>query len=130
MKAWSLASLNPTRSTHQSLDYRTFQRIERNPRVSARFAFACGPRERRGGRKSAKFRESSLRAISLCPTPWDRRRADWWVGAFRRRTFALLWATKSAESASHLAASEQCVLRTAGTPKSRPEKENRDEHRN
>ena len=32
--------------------------------------------------------------------------------------------------ASHLAASEQCVLRTAGTPKSRPEKENRDEHRN
>jgi hypothetical protein len=44
--------------------------------------------------------------------------------------FALLSATKSAESASHLAASEQCVLRTAGTPKSRPEKENRDEHRN
>jgi len=33
----------------QSLDYRTFQRIERNPRVSARFAFACGPRERRRG---------------------------------------------------------------------------------
>src|ERR1700722_13698357 len=31
--------------------------------------------------------------------------------------FALLSATKSAESASHLAASEQCVLRTAGTPK-------------
>jgi hypothetical protein len=41
-----------------------------------------------------------------------------------------LSATKSAESTSHLAASEQCVLRTAGTPKSRPEKENRDEHRN
>jgi len=32
-----------------------------------------------------------------------------------------------AESASHLAASERCVLRTAGTPKSRPEKENRDD---
>ena len=45
-------------------------------------------------------------------------------------TFALLSATKSAESTSHLAASEQCVLRTAGTPKLRPEKENRDEHRN
>jgi len=43
--------------------------------------------------------------------------------------FALLPATKSAESASHLAASERYVLRTAGTPKSRPEKENRDEHR-
>jgi hypothetical protein len=35
-----------------------------------------------------------------------------------------------AESASHLAASERCVVRTAGTSKSRPEKENRDEHRN
>ena len=44
--------------------------------------------------------------------------------------FALLSVTKNAESASHLAASERCVLRTAGTPKSRPEKENRDEHRN
>jgi hypothetical protein len=99
-------------STNQSLDYRTFQRIEENPRVCARLAFACGPRERRRGRKSAKFRESSLRAISLCPTPCDRRRADSRVGAFRRRTFALLSATKSAESASHLAASERCVLRT------------------
>jgi hypothetical protein len=49
---------------------------------------------------------------------------------FRRGNFALLSTTKSVESASHLAASEQCVLRTAGTPKSRPEKENRDEHRN
>src|SRR5258708_39668871 len=40
-------------------------------------------------------------------------------------------ATRSAESASHLAASERCVLRTAGTPKSRPggpKKENRDAH--
>jgi len=46
----------------------TIQRIERNPRACARFAFACGPRERRRGRKSAKFRESSLRTISLCPT--------------------------------------------------------------
>jgi len=36
---------NPPLSTNQSLAYRTFQRIERNPRVSARFAFACGPRE-------------------------------------------------------------------------------------
>src|ERR1700682_6112730 len=87
---------NPFCSTIQSLAYRTFQRIARNPRVCARFAFACGSRERRRGRKSAKFRESSLRAISLCPTPCDRRRADWWVGAFRRRTFALLSATKGA----------------------------------
>ena len=46
-----------------------------------------------------QFRESSLRAIFLCPTPCDRRHADSWVGAFRRRTFALLSATKSAESA-------------------------------
>src|SRR5882762_2100696 len=77
--------------------------------------------EGRRGRKSAKFRESSLRAIFLCPTPCDRRRADsWGGGAFRRRTFALLSTTKGAESASHLAASEQCVLRTAGSPKSRP----------
>jgi hypothetical protein len=62
---------------HQPVDYRTFQRIEGNPRVSARFAFACGPSERRHGRKSPKFRESSLRAISLCPTPCNRRHADW-----------------------------------------------------
>jgi hypothetical protein len=51
--------------------------------------------------------------------PHAIRDADWRVRALRRRAFALLSATKSAESASHLAAPEQCVLRTAGTPKSR-----------
>src|ERR1700693_6005944 len=77
-------SSNPSPSTNQSLAYRTFQRIEENPRVCARFAFACGPRERRRGRKSPKFCESSLRAISLCPTPCDRRGADW-VGSVQAR---------------------------------------------
>src|ERR1019366_9194146 len=72
---------NPFCSTNQSLDYRTFQRIERNPRVCARFAFACGPRAGRRCRKAPKFRESSLRAISPCPTPCDRRRA---IGGSKR----------------------------------------------
>src|SRR3981081_926513 len=40
-------------STNQSLDPRTFQRIEEIRACARRFAFACGPRERRGGRKSA-----------------------------------------------------------------------------
>jgi hypothetical protein len=64
---------NPFCSTNQSLAYRVFQRIQENPRVCARFVFACGPRERRRRRKSPKFSESSLRAASLCPTPCDRR---------------------------------------------------------
>jgi hypothetical protein len=42
-------SSNPFRSTNQSLAYRTFQRIERNPRVSAhvvssKYADHCVPR--------------------------------------------------------------------------------------
>jgi len=80
-------SSNSTPSTIQSFISRTFRRIERNPRVGARFPFAGGRRERRRGRKSPKFRESSLRAISLCPTQWDRRRADWWVGSVQAQDF-------------------------------------------
>src|SRR5271170_2860979 len=38
--------------------------------------------------------------------------------------------TKSAESTSHITASERCVSRTAGRPESRPEKEKRHAHRN
>jgi hypothetical protein len=41
-----VAGSNPFCSTNQSLDYRTFQRIERNPRVCARFAFAMRTPER------------------------------------------------------------------------------------
>src|SRR6267378_3226369 len=41
----STESSNSTRSANQSLDDRTFQRIERNPRVCERFAFA-GQRRR------------------------------------------------------------------------------------
>ena len=63
----------PSAPTNQSLDYRTIQRIERNPRVCARFAFTCGPGlgDRRRGRKSAKSRESSPRAIP-CVRPHER----------------------------------------------------------
>ncbi len=39
---------NPSRSTIQSLGFRTFRRIARNPRVRARFAIMDGPRERLG----------------------------------------------------------------------------------
>jgi len=42
-------------------------------RACARFAFACGPREGCRGRKSAKFRDSSLRTIFPCPTRCDRK---------------------------------------------------------
>jgi hypothetical protein len=35
---------NPSLSTIQSLDFRTSQRIDRNPRVCARFSIAGGPR--------------------------------------------------------------------------------------
>jgi hypothetical protein len=38
-------SSNPLPSTNHSLAYRTFRRIERNLRVCAGFAFACGPRD-------------------------------------------------------------------------------------
>jgi hypothetical protein len=39
-------SSNPFCSIFQSPDFRRCQRIDRNPRVCARFAIECGPRER------------------------------------------------------------------------------------
>src|SRR3981189_845232 len=121
----STESSNLTRSTNQSFDYRTFQRIEGNPRVCARFALACGPRERRRGANQPNF------ANPLCARfPYVRPHGTGGVpiggsepGAGLSFFFRL---QRAPESASPLAASERCVLRTAGTPKSRPEKENRD----
>jgi hypothetical protein len=58
---------NPPLSTIQSLDFRTSQRIDRNPRVCARFAIERGPGEPLFLRDSSKLGNSSLGAILLGP---------------------------------------------------------------
>jgi hypothetical protein len=60
-------SSNPVRSTLQSPRRRTSRRIDRNPRVCARFAIERGPRERLYGSDSPKSANSSLGAICLGP---------------------------------------------------------------
>src|ERR1700730_17793294 len=62
-----VAGSNSTTSTNQSLDYRTIQRIERNPRACARFACACGPREASWAQIGQMSRILSAHDF-LCPT--------------------------------------------------------------
>ena len=58
---------NPFRSTFQSPGLRTWRRIDRNPRVCARFAIELGPREQLFLCNSLNLANFSLGAICLGP---------------------------------------------------------------
>jgi hypothetical protein len=58
---------NPPLSTIQSLSFRTSRRIDRNPRVCARFAIMHGPRERPRRPESAESSKTYPGAIWLGP---------------------------------------------------------------
>jgi hypothetical protein len=65
---WSPEDSNPSRSTIQFLSFRTSRRIDRNPRVCARFPIAHRPGECLLSGHSPETSESYLRAILLGPS--------------------------------------------------------------
>jgi len=86
--------------------------------------------EGRRGRKSAKFRESSLRAIFLCPTPCDRRRADSWGGSVQAQDFRSSFDHEGCRIRFPSGRVRAMCAEDGRIAEVPARKENRDEHRN